>query len=105
LSEPPRKRLPQHRLRQPLASPARRHNLAIDGIRTGEKDSDTADDLVLLGEGGWENLVHLSSIEIWCETFPTISKLRFRTEGTRATSILQKKRFFLKLKVVVIIHL
>jgi hypothetical protein len=48
-SQLPRKRLPQHRLRQPLAPPARRRNLAIDRIRTLEQQTDTPDDLMLLG--------------------------------------------------------
>jgi hypothetical protein len=38
-------------LSQPPAPPARRLNLAINGIRTLKQHADTADDLVLLGEG------------------------------------------------------
>jgi hypothetical protein len=41
LSEPPRKRLPQHRLRQRLRPLRGRRNLAFDGIRTGEECPDT----------------------------------------------------------------
>jgi hypothetical protein len=54
-SQLPRKRLPQHRLRQPLTSPARRHNLLIERIRTLKQQTDTPNDLVLFGKGGeWD---------------------------------------------------
>ena len=46
-----RKRLREQCLRQPLAPPARRFNLAINGIRTLKQRIDTADELVLLDLG------------------------------------------------------
>jgi hypothetical protein len=43
--------LRQNRLRQPFGPPARRRNLAINGIRTLEQQADTLDDLVLIKTG------------------------------------------------------
>ena len=48
----PRNALPQHLLRQPLTSPARRSNLTSECIRTLKQHADTTNDLVLFGKGG-----------------------------------------------------